>query len=329
MTQKTFTRRQLVATVASAAVASPFLKAAATAEPGKTMRGVFPIMATPFTATKAVDWEDLAHEVEFLDRCNVPGMVWPQLASENSKLTKEERLRGMEVIAKAGKGKKPAIILGVQGANSKEAMEYLEHAEKLDPDGLIALPPTQAKTIDEWREYYHTLARATKRPLFIQNSLSGTKLVPSIEVLVELAREYPNCAYFKEEIKPEIERQLELAKHRPVVKRVFAGGGGRNLLYVLRLGLDGVMAGNAYADVCVDIWNLYSEGQKEKAREIYSKLLLVLACEPQIDGTRQYMMKRRGVFKTMVSRQKDISISPEEAKELEFNFDSLKSHLRV
>src|SRR5581483_2421728 len=115
MTQKTFTRRQLVATVASAAVASPFLKAAATAEPGKTMRGVFPIMATPFTATKAVDWEDLAHEVEFLDRCNVPGMVWPQLASENSKLTKEERLRGMEVIAKAGKGKKPAIILGVQG----------------------------------------------------------------------------------------------------------------------------------------------------------------------------------------------------------------------
>ena len=208
-------------------------------------------------------------------------------------------------------------------------MEYLEHAEALNPDGLIALPPTEAKNIDEWREYYRTLARATKRPLFIQNSLNGSKLTPSIDVLVDLAREYPNCAYFKEEIKPETERQLELAKHRPVVKRVFTGGGGRNLLYVLRLGLDGVMAGNAYADVCVDVWNLYEAGEKEKAREIYSKLLLVLACEPQIEGTRQYMMKRRGVFKTMVSRQKEVSINAAETKELEFNFEALRPYLRA
>ena len=30
-------------------------------------------------------------------------MVWPQLASEYSKLTKEERMRGMEAIGKAAK----------------------------------------------------------------------------------------------------------------------------------------------------------------------------------------------------------------------------------
>ena len=72
------------------------------------MRGVFIIMATPYTASDAVDYEDLAREVDFLDRCGVQGMVWPQLASEYSKLTREERLRGMEVIAKAAKGKKPA-----------------------------------------------------------------------------------------------------------------------------------------------------------------------------------------------------------------------------
>ena len=65
------------------------------------MRGVFIIMATPYTASDAVDYEDLAREVDFLDRCGVQGMVWPQLASEYSKLTREERLRGMEVIAKA------------------------------------------------------------------------------------------------------------------------------------------------------------------------------------------------------------------------------------
>jgi dihydrodipicolinate synthase/N-acetylneuraminate lyase len=257
-------------------------------------------------------------------------MVWPQLAGENFQLTKEERIRGMEVICKAAKGKKAAIVLGVQGPNLRAAIAYLEKAEALDPDALIALPPTEAKSIDEWREYYKTLARSTKRPLFIQNAIAGgSNLKPGIDVLVELAREYPNCAYFKEEIKPEIERQLELARHRPIVKRVFTGGGGRNLLYVLRLALDGVMAGNAYADVCVDIWDLWGAGKQEKARDVYSKLLLVLACEAHIEGTREYMMKRRGVFKTMVSRRKDLTINAEEIKEIEFNLEGLKPYLRA
>ena len=320
------TRRQLMATFGAATAVSLQSKAADT---GKTMRGVFPIMATPYTTTKAVDWEDLGREVEFLERCKVPGMVWPQLAGENFELTKEERIQGMKVISKASKGKKAAIVLGVQGPNVRAAMEYLEQAEALEPDALIALPPTEAKTMDEWREYYRTLARSTKRPLFIQNALAGTKLKPGIDILVELAREYPNCAYFKEEIKPEIERQLELAKHRPVVKRVFTGGGGRNLLYVLRLGLDGVMAGNAYADVCVDIWDLWGAGKQEKAREVYSKLLLVLACEQHIEGTREFMMKKRGIFKTMVSRRKDVTINAEETKEIEFNLEGLKPYLRA
>ena len=33
---------------------------------------------------KDVDFDDLAGEVEFLDRCGVQGMVWPQMASEYS-----------------------------------------------------------------------------------------------------------------------------------------------------------------------------------------------------------------------------------------------------
>jgi 4-hydroxy-tetrahydrodipicolinate synthase len=66
----------------------------------KPIRGVFPIMATPFTESKAVDYEDLEREVDFLDRCGVHGMVWPQLASEYWLLTKEERFRGMELLAR-------------------------------------------------------------------------------------------------------------------------------------------------------------------------------------------------------------------------------------
>jgi dihydrodipicolinate synthase/N-acetylneuraminate lyase len=71
-----------------------------------------------------VDFEDLAQEVEFLDRCGAHGMAWPQNASGYRTLNKEERMRGMEVLAKAAKGRKPALVLGVQAANTEQMLEY-------------------------------------------------------------------------------------------------------------------------------------------------------------------------------------------------------------
>src|SRR5450755_4686086 len=93
-----YSRRQWLSGLSLAALSS---RLPAAGEADKPMRGVFIIMATPYTASKAVDYEDLAREVDFLDRCGVHGMVWPQLASEYARLTKEERFRGMEVIAEA------------------------------------------------------------------------------------------------------------------------------------------------------------------------------------------------------------------------------------
>ena len=57
------------------------------------------LVVTPYTAAKEIDYEDLAAEVGFLERCGAHGMIWPQIASEYSQLTRDERMRGMEVIA--------------------------------------------------------------------------------------------------------------------------------------------------------------------------------------------------------------------------------------
>jgi 4-hydroxy-tetrahydrodipicolinate synthase len=320
-------RRELVRSVAAAGLSGTFRDAAAKREPD--LRGLFPIMATPYTKSKQVDWEDLAREVDFLNRCGVPGMAWPQLFGETSKLTPDERKRGMEVIAKAGKAGKAAIVLGVDGPNIKAALGYLEAAEALDPDALIALPPSEATTLDQVMDYYRTLVRATKRPFFIQNADIKNGVLPPVEPFIELAREYPHCGYFKEEIEPQIPRMLKLAQNRPPVKRVFAGDGGKNFMYVMRLGLDGVMAGNAYADVFVQVWDLYHAGEKEKAHDLFAKIAALLLCEGYLPGTRQYIMMKRGVFKTMVSRREEYKLTPEGMKEVEFQFEGLRPYLRA
>jgi hypothetical protein len=129
----TLTRRECLAALASAAV---FPRAQKTT--GKAMRGAFMILSTPFTAAGEVDFDDLAREVRFVERCGAQGMVWPQGSSSVANLTRDERLRGMDVLAKASQGMKAVVVLGVQGRDTAEMLEYTRRAEALAPDALIA-----------------------------------------------------------------------------------------------------------------------------------------------------------------------------------------------
>jgi 4-hydroxy-tetrahydrodipicolinate synthase len=251
------------------------------------------------------------------------------MASEYAQLSKPERLRGMEVLAKAARGRKPALVLGIQGAGVGEALEYARRAEELGPDGVIAMPPKEAKSLDDYREYYRGLAGLIRRPFFIQTTGGAKGVVPSVDFLVELAKEFPHLGYVKEETSPVIERMQALARRRPAIKAVFSGSAGRGMLYEMRLGLDGTMPGAPYAEMYAQIWDLYQAGKREQARELFSKLLLMINLEEQIPGTRRYVLKKRGVFKTTVSREREVSYTAEAAREIEFNFEALRPYLRA
>ncbi|MCP5109901.1 MAG: hypothetical protein GY953_03605 [bacterium] len=320
------TRRELVGGLGAFAVAAGLPARAAGTKP---LRGIFPIVATPYTESKAVDYDDLRTEIGFLDRCGVHGMVWPQLASEYYKLTKKERFQGMEVIAEAHRGKKAALVFGVQGVNREEALEYVKQAERLGPDALIAIPPREAWTAGDFREYYRAIAQATERPIFMQTTGGSRKVVPKIELLLELMREFPHLSYIKEEVQPIVERMIELKKHPEAVKGVFSGGGGRGMMYEMRLGMDGTMPGSPYSDLYVQVWDAYQAGKHAKARDVFSKLLLMLNCDRQVAGTRQYIMKKRGVFKTTVSRLRDYKYTPEAIAEIEHNWAACRPLLRA
>jgi dihydrodipicolinate synthase/N-acetylneuraminate lyase len=318
-------RRQFLAQ--AAAVAS--IRALRSGEAARAFRGIFIIMATPFTESGAVDYEDLEREVAWLDSCGVQGMVWPQLASEYMTLTKEERFHGMEVIARAVKGKQPALVLGVQGPDTADALEYVRQAEKVAPEAIIAIPPTQAKSLDDFREYYRAIARAAHRPLFMQTTGGAKGITPTVEFVLDLARELPNFRYVKEEFEPVIDRMTEFARHRDLFQGVFSGTSGKGMLYEMSLGFDGTMPGAPLADIYAQIWTLYREGHHDQARDLFAKLLLMLNTEQEIPGTRRYMMKKRGVFRTTVSRRDKSVISPAQIKEIEFQFESLHPYLKA
>jgi dihydrodipicolinate synthase/N-acetylneuraminate lyase len=190
--------------------------------------------------------------------------------------------------------------------------------------------------MDDYREYFRALARATRRPTFVQTSGGAKDLAPTVELMVDLAREFPHLAYIKEESAPLVERMRNEVRQRPPIRSVFGASLGDGWLYEMRLGLDGVMTGMAmYADLMVRMWDLHERGKLEQVRDAYSRFLLMRNLNHQVPGTDLYVMQKRGVFKTTTTRSggaaawkaKTFTFAPEEVAEIEFRFAALKPYL--
>ena len=331
--RRAFTRTSLLAL---GALGGSQVAGWAAATGAKPMRGVFIILTTPFTASGEVDWDDLARETAFVDRCGCHGIVWPQGSSGVANLTKAERMRGMEVLAAAARGKAVALVLGVQGKDTAEMVEYAQRAEALAPDAMIAMPPSDARSVDDYRAYFRALAQATARPVFVQTSGGAKELAPPVELIVELAREFPHVAYVKEESAPLIERMKAEIGQRPLIKAVFGASFADGWLYEMRLGLDGVMTGMAmYPDLMARIWAMHEKGDANGVRDAYGKFLLMRNVAQQIPGADLYLLKKRGVFKTTATRTggaaawtvKTFEPSASEIAEIDFRFAALKPYL--
>ncbi len=308
------------------------------------VRGPFPILSTPFTTSGDVDYEVLAREARFLDWCESPGMIWPQSGDSVSWLTRDEKLEGMEVLAKTSRDlKTTALCLGVQGKDTDDMLVYARHAEKLAPAAIISRPPDTGKTQDDLRQYWHALAAVTKRPVIIQTT-GGTKFPPSIELMVELAKEFPNFGYVKEEANPIIPRTRALVAS-PSIRRVFSARGSFGWLYESRLGTEGLITERvAYADILAKIWKLMQSGSDPAMlKDMYAKLMLMFNLKDvglgNLRGYSLHLLKKRGVFETTLSRYRlpkasnkssirDLKLSKEAIAEIEWRFESLKPYLK-
>lgn len=315
------TRRQYLGAMAAAALPFGSVHAAM----ANRIRGALMILTTPYTLAGDVDYEDLAREVEFLDRCGVQGLVWPQNSSEQRYLSREERIRGFEVIAEANRGRDMVLILGVQADDTAGMLEYARAAEALSPDGMIAIPPTTANSLDEIRAYYRALCEVTARPVFVQTS-GGPDIELTIDFLVDMARELPQCGYIKEEYGNVHERMLALTAFRPdPIRSIFGAELGRGWLYEMRIGTDGVMTGGAmYGDVYARMWQLHNEGRTSELRDCYSALLLIQNLDNQIPGVRLYVLQQRGVFKTTKSRRGEYQFSAQQVAEIQYRLEALQ-----
>jgi dihydrodipicolinate synthase/N-acetylneuraminate lyase len=224
----------------------------------------------------------------------------------------------------------------VQGKDTAEMLEYARHAESLAPDAFIAMPPSSATSLDDYRVYFRTLAGVTKRPVIQQTSGGGRDLPLATDLIFELAREFPHLGYVKEESAPVVERMRRELAQRVIMKGIFGASFATGWLFEMRLGLDGVITGEAmYADLMGRLWTLHTQGRHDEVRDGYSRYLLMRNINEQVPGCDLYVLKKRGIFKTMYTRRgqagaKKVAeplLAPDVLEEIDFRLAALAPFL--
>jgi dihydrodipicolinate synthase/N-acetylneuraminate lyase len=261
---------------------------------GKPLRGLYPIMETPFTADDKLDTASLAAEVKWLNKGRVAGMIWPAFASSWSSLSDAERIEGTEAILAAGKGGKSAIVIEVQNMawDTPTAVRYAKHAAAHGADAIGAIPLNNGwnRSDQEILDYYKAIGSATDLPLIVQ-----TRGTVSVDLMIEMYKQIPTMKATKDEVGDTLARATELIQRTDDKLAVWAAGGGtgNNLWVALPLGIVGLCPTPQYAELLQQVMELYWAGKKSAAFDMFA---LVQTFASTFSGASGYMMEARGVF---------------------------------
>ena len=213
--------------------------------------------------------------------------------------------------------KETVLVLGVNGDDIEEMLYFAREAERLAQESgvpfiLAARPPYYGKTEEDIQAYYDALAAVAKRPVIIQTYVNDACPAPSPELLIELAKKYPDVyGWIKEEsnkLEANDRQQAEL-EGKPYIKTVFSAWGGWQWLYQRRqIGTAGLISEKiAYAPITSLVWENMKNGDKDGIlTECFAMYRLMIdqrfIIHDSLRGYGLYYLQRLGVFDNLLSR---------------------------
>jgi len=281
------------------------------------LSGVFPLLCTPYAEKGELDEATLARETRFVADCGVDGIIWPAANEALRLLTPDEERRGWTVIARELAGRGVWFCPCCPGTNVTDQLRRLAVASEVASRHASLKLTALVRMVDnatndqQYAAQYEAVARQVKHPVIIQ-TFNGISPAPSKSMLVDLARRFPETYgwYKAEGVGKSIGDLIAgLVAEKPVVKTVFTGWGGRDWPYhYRRLGTRGVVTQRPmYADLMVKIWRALQAGDPKAdalfARFVHLRVLDDALPSDMMRGWNLYVLKKRGVFPNMLSRE--------------------------
>jgi dihydrodipicolinate synthase/N-acetylneuraminate lyase len=289
-----------------------------------TMRGVVPILVTPFDERGQIDLESLAGLVEFNLAAGVHGLG-VALGSEIFKLSEAERNQVISAVVAQVRGRVP-VVINTGAAGTDLAMFYSKTAEELGADALMIIPPAfMPASQDEVREYYRTISEAVHIPIFIQDTPAAPV---SASLARQLAQETEHVRYIKVETVPITSRVADMVAQAGEQLVVFGGAGGSYFIEELRRGSQGTMPFCSQPETFVEVWDLCRRGEEAKARALFDRVIMPInRLAAQGSGifyhVHKELLRRRGIIQTATVRSPSPPVDDLTRRELAQLIDEL------
>ncbi len=268
------------------------------------MKGLFPILATPFDADDRIDTEDLAREVNFVIENGAHG-VGIAFASEVVKLSETERDLAARTVVEAAKGRAP-VVVNTGALSTTVTVQYSRRAEELGANAVMITPPT-AVSSEIVKEYYRRVSDATAIPIFIQD-VPTAAVSPALAG--EMAREIEGVQYIKAENPPTPASIAGFVREGGDSLTVFGGAGGAFFVEEMRRGSVGIMPHAAFPDLFRSVWDLFQSGHEARAVEEFNRMtpllrVMTLGAGPSSLHLVKETLRLRGVFSSVNVRHPD------------------------
>ncbi len=269
------------------------------------LRGIIPVIPTPFTEHEELDLEALERLVDFAALSGAAGICLPAYASEFYKLTDPERVAVISTAIKSSKGRVP-VLAQSNDPCARSAAEIARRNASLGADVIaFAIPRQFALPEDEVLRYCETVARGVTTPVFVQDFNPGGATVGA-DFTVRLLEVADNFRYLKLEepmMGPKV-RAIRTATRDQV--GVFEGWGGMYLLELISEGISGAVPGLAMCDLFARVFDLAAKGDLAAAMTIYRCMLpQIVFCLQNMElyhHCEKRLLRARGLLSSTVVR---------------------------
>jgi 2-keto-3-deoxy-L-arabinonate dehydratase len=286
---------------------------------GKSMGGVFPILATTFTDDGALDLESQACLARHLLAQGAHGLALFGNASEGYALSDAEKSIVLKLVRETVGADVP-LIASTGSAGTYQAVEASREAEALGADGLMVLPPFVMKTdADGLMFYYEAIGKAVQIPIMIQDAPLITGVTMPATLLSRMGREIENVRYAKVEAPPTAPKIGAVAEAGSIT--AFGGLNGNFYIEEYQRGSRGVMPGSDMIDSFRAIWNALEAGEQDTAWSVFTRVLPLIRFELQPGlgvSAMKHNLKSAGVIASSFVRHPTGSIDAAGLAELDF-----------
>jgi 4-hydroxy-tetrahydrodipicolinate synthase len=269
------------------------------------VRGVCPIVDTPFTETGEVDYESLRSLVGRLAASECDSVAVFGFASEYYTLTDDERRRMTEVVIDGCAESDTTAIVSITPHAMTVAVEEAEYAERTGADALMVLPPhVRVSSSERVIDHVEAIAEAVSVPVVVQYTPSGAGVQVSPEEFARLSQRVPNVDYFKIEARPPGPYISRLLEETDGEANVLVGNAGREMIEALDRGAVGVMPASSMYEIYLEIYEEHQRGNRDRAMAVHGDLLQMLTVMGQVGiQVEKDILARRGMADTNRCRE--------------------------